>query len=85
MARITPRMATNPEVIAKELALFVSRIINSEWAKVNVGRMSITSAIREATVFHTPICQTYDEQLWTDYCKKLRPLKRPQGSSTIHD
>ncbi|EKM74565.1 hypothetical protein AGABI1DRAFT_133108 [Agaricus bisporus var. burnettii JB137-S8] len=38
MARITPRMATNPEVIAKELALFVSRIINSEWAEVNVGQ-----------------------------------------------
>ncbi|EKM73700.1 hypothetical protein AGABI1DRAFT_134237, partial [Agaricus bisporus var. burnettii JB137-S8] len=34
MARITPRMATNPEVIAKELALFVSRIINSKWAEV---------------------------------------------------
>ncbi|KAF7762549.1 hypothetical protein Agabi119p4_9142 [Agaricus bisporus var. burnettii] len=55
MARITPRMATNPEVIAKELALFVSRIINSEWAEVNVGRMSIASAIREAATYHTPI------------------------------
>ncbi|EKM73489.1 hypothetical protein AGABI1DRAFT_96260, partial [Agaricus bisporus var. burnettii JB137-S8] len=55
MARVTPRMATNPEAIAKELALFVSRIINSEWAEVNVGRMSIASAIREAAVFHTPI------------------------------
>ncbi|EKM73223.1 hypothetical protein AGABI1DRAFT_135297, partial [Agaricus bisporus var. burnettii JB137-S8] len=55
MARITPRMATNPEVIAKELALFVSRIINSEWAEVNVGRMSIASAIREAATYQTPI------------------------------
>ncbi|KAF7762584.1 hypothetical protein Agabi119p4_9177 [Agaricus bisporus var. burnettii] len=55
MARITPRMVTNPEVIAKELALFVSRIINSEWAEVNVGRMSIASAIREAATYHTPI------------------------------
>ncbi|KAF7760474.1 hypothetical protein Agabi119p4_11150 [Agaricus bisporus var. burnettii] len=55
MARVTPRMATNPEAIAKELALFVSRIINSEWAEVNVGRMSIASAIREAATFHTPI------------------------------
>ncbi|KAF7762577.1 hypothetical protein Agabi119p4_9170 [Agaricus bisporus var. burnettii] len=55
MARVTPRMATNPEAIAKELALFVSRIINSEWAEVNVGRMSIASAIREAAAFHTPI------------------------------
>ncbi|XP_006463074.1 hypothetical protein AGABI2DRAFT_119893 [Agaricus bisporus var. bisporus H97] len=33
--RVTPRMATNPNVIAKALALFVSRIINSEWADVN--------------------------------------------------
>ncbi|KAF7776747.1 hypothetical protein Agabi119p4_5140 [Agaricus bisporus var. burnettii] len=55
MACITPRMATNPEAIAKELALFVSRIINSEWAEVNVGRMSIASAIREAATYHTPI------------------------------
>ena len=45
MARITPRMATNPDAIARELALFVSRIINSEWADVNVGHMSIASAI----------------------------------------
>ncbi|KAF7761837.1 hypothetical protein Agabi119p4_9829 [Agaricus bisporus var. burnettii] len=48
MAHVTPRMATNPDIIAKELALFVSRIINSEWADVNVGHMSIASAIREA-------------------------------------
>ncbi|KAF7773657.1 hypothetical protein Agabi119p4_5824 [Agaricus bisporus var. burnettii] len=55
MARITPRMATNPEVIAKELALFVSRIINSEWAEVKVGHMSIATAIREAATYHTPV------------------------------
>ncbi|EKM74085.1 hypothetical protein AGABI1DRAFT_95882 [Agaricus bisporus var. burnettii JB137-S8] len=55
MARITPRMATNPEVIAKELALFVSRIINSEWAEVKVGHMSIASAIREAATYRTPV------------------------------
>ncbi|EKM74433.1 hypothetical protein AGABI1DRAFT_95642 [Agaricus bisporus var. burnettii JB137-S8] len=55
MARITPRMATNPEAIAKELALFVSRIINSEWAEVKVGHMSIASAIREAATYHTPV------------------------------
>ncbi|XP_006462023.1 hypothetical protein AGABI2DRAFT_118872 [Agaricus bisporus var. bisporus H97] len=55
MARVTPRMATNPDVIAKELALFVSRIINSEWADVNVGHMSIASAIREAATFQTPV------------------------------
>ncbi|EKM74169.1 hypothetical protein AGABI1DRAFT_133555 [Agaricus bisporus var. burnettii JB137-S8] len=48
MARVTPRMATNLGGITKELALFVSRIINSEWADVNVGKMSITSAIRDA-------------------------------------
>ncbi|XP_006456079.1 hypothetical protein AGABI2DRAFT_121980 [Agaricus bisporus var. bisporus H97] len=48
MARVTPRMATNPDVIAKELALFVGRIINSEWAKVRVGRESIASVIRNA-------------------------------------
>ncbi|XP_006463904.1 hypothetical protein AGABI2DRAFT_120697 [Agaricus bisporus var. bisporus H97] len=55
MARITPRMATNPDAIARELALFVSRIINSEWADVNVGHMSIASAIREAATFQTPL------------------------------
>ncbi|EKM74127.1 hypothetical protein AGABI1DRAFT_133604 [Agaricus bisporus var. burnettii JB137-S8] len=55
MARITPRMATNPEVIARELALFVSRIINSEWAEVKVGHMSIASAIREAATYQTPV------------------------------
>ncbi|EKM74505.1 hypothetical protein AGABI1DRAFT_133172 [Agaricus bisporus var. burnettii JB137-S8] len=55
MACITPRMATNPEVIAKELALFVSRIINSEWAEVKVGHMSIASAIREAATYQTPV------------------------------
>ncbi|KAF7783112.1 hypothetical protein Agabi119p4_2488 [Agaricus bisporus var. burnettii] len=55
MARITPRMATNPEAIAKELALFVSRIINSKWAEVKVGHMSIASAIREAATYHTPV------------------------------
>ncbi|EKM74397.1 hypothetical protein AGABI1DRAFT_133309, partial [Agaricus bisporus var. burnettii JB137-S8] len=55
MARVTPRMATNPEAIAKELALFVSRIINSEWAEVKVGHMSIASAIREAATYHTPV------------------------------
>ncbi|XP_006462024.1 hypothetical protein AGABI2DRAFT_118874 [Agaricus bisporus var. bisporus H97] len=55
MARITPRMATNPDAIARELALFVSRIINSEWADVNVGQMSIASAIREAATYHTPV------------------------------
>ncbi|KAF7776721.1 hypothetical protein Agabi119p4_5114 [Agaricus bisporus var. burnettii] len=55
MARITPRMATNPEAIAKELALFVSRIINSEWAEVKVGHMSIATAIREAATYHTPV------------------------------
>ncbi|KAF7773673.1 hypothetical protein Agabi119p4_5840 [Agaricus bisporus var. burnettii] len=48
MARITPRMATNPDAIAKELALFVCRIIKSEWADVNIGQMSIASAIKEA-------------------------------------
>ncbi|KAF7777775.1 hypothetical protein Agabi119p4_3847 [Agaricus bisporus var. burnettii] len=52
MARITPRMATNPDAITKELAIFVSRIINSE---VNVGHMSIASAIREAATYHTPV------------------------------
>ncbi|KAF7779141.1 hypothetical protein Agabi119p4_3486 [Agaricus bisporus var. burnettii] len=55
MARITPRMATNLDVIAKELALFVSKIINSEWAEVNVGHMSIASAIREAATYRTPV------------------------------
>ncbi|EKM73639.1 hypothetical protein AGABI1DRAFT_134364, partial [Agaricus bisporus var. burnettii JB137-S8] len=55
MAHITPRMATNPEAIAKELALFVSRIINSEWAEVKVGHMSIASAIREAATYQTPV------------------------------
>ncbi|EKM73970.1 hypothetical protein AGABI1DRAFT_133803, partial [Agaricus bisporus var. burnettii JB137-S8] len=55
MARVTPRMATNPEAIAKELALFVSRIINSEWAEVKVGHMSIASAIREAATYQTPV------------------------------
>ncbi|EKM75783.1 hypothetical protein AGABI1DRAFT_131860 [Agaricus bisporus var. burnettii JB137-S8] len=55
MARVTPRMATNPEAIAKELALFVSRIINSEWAEVKVGHMSIATAIREAATYHTPV------------------------------
>ncbi|EKM73866.1 hypothetical protein AGABI1DRAFT_133955 [Agaricus bisporus var. burnettii JB137-S8] len=55
MARVTPRMATNPEAIAKELALFVSRIINSEWAEVKVGHLSIASAIREAATYQTPV------------------------------
>ncbi|EKM81891.1 hypothetical protein AGABI1DRAFT_126247 [Agaricus bisporus var. burnettii JB137-S8] len=55
MARITPRMATNPEAIAKELATFVSRIINSEWAEVKVGHKSIASAIREAATYQTPV------------------------------
>ncbi|EKM82911.1 hypothetical protein AGABI1DRAFT_125379 [Agaricus bisporus var. burnettii JB137-S8] len=55
MARVTPRMATNPEAIAKELALFVSRIINSEWAEVKVRHMSIATAIREAATYHTPV------------------------------
>ncbi|XP_006458391.1 hypothetical protein AGABI2DRAFT_115420 [Agaricus bisporus var. bisporus H97] len=55
MARITPRIATNPDAIARELALFVSRIINSEWADVNVGHMSIASAIREAATYQTPV------------------------------
>ncbi|KAF7773611.1 hypothetical protein Agabi119p4_5778 [Agaricus bisporus var. burnettii] len=55
MARITPRMATNLEAIAKELALFVSRIINSDRAEVKVGHMSIASAIREAATYHTPV------------------------------
>ncbi|KAF7768478.1 hypothetical protein Agabi119p4_7721 [Agaricus bisporus var. burnettii] len=48
MARITPRMATNPDAIAFELAKFVGRLINSEWAEVKVGHESIASVIREA-------------------------------------
>ncbi|KAF7768494.1 hypothetical protein Agabi119p4_7737 [Agaricus bisporus var. burnettii] len=55
VACITPRMATNPDTIARELALFISRIINSEWANVNVGQMSIASAIREAATYQTPV------------------------------
>ncbi|EKM73978.1 hypothetical protein AGABI1DRAFT_133792 [Agaricus bisporus var. burnettii JB137-S8] len=55
MAHITPRMATNPDAITKELAIFASRIINSEWAEVNVGHMFIASAIKEAATYHTPV------------------------------
>ncbi|XP_006458386.1 hypothetical protein AGABI2DRAFT_141244 [Agaricus bisporus var. bisporus H97] len=48
MARITPRMATNLDAIAKELAIFISKIIDSEWADVRVGKESIVLAIRQA-------------------------------------
>ncbi|XP_006459852.1 hypothetical protein AGABI2DRAFT_116799 [Agaricus bisporus var. bisporus H97] len=55
MARITPRMATNPDAIAFELAKFVGRLINSEWAEVKVGHESIASVIREAATYRTPV------------------------------
>ncbi|EKM73857.1 hypothetical protein AGABI1DRAFT_96036, partial [Agaricus bisporus var. burnettii JB137-S8] len=55
MARITPRMATNPDAIAIELAKFVGRLINSEWAEVKVGHESIVSVIREAATYRTPV------------------------------
>ncbi|KAF7776738.1 hypothetical protein Agabi119p4_5131 [Agaricus bisporus var. burnettii] len=55
MARITPRMATNPDAIAFELAKFMGRLINSEWAEVKVGHESIVSVIREAATYRTPV------------------------------
>ncbi|KAF7768486.1 hypothetical protein Agabi119p4_7729 [Agaricus bisporus var. burnettii] len=55
MARITPRMATNPDAITFELAKFVGRLINSEWAEVKVGHESIASVIREAATYRTPV------------------------------
>ncbi|EKM73707.1 hypothetical protein AGABI1DRAFT_134223, partial [Agaricus bisporus var. burnettii JB137-S8] len=55
IARITPRMATNPDAIAFELAKFMGRLINSEWAEVKVGHESIVSVIREAATYRTPV------------------------------
>ncbi|KAF7763809.1 hypothetical protein Agabi119p4_8346 [Agaricus bisporus var. burnettii] len=55
MAHITPRMATNPDAITIELAKFVGRLINSEWAEVKVGHESIVSVIREAATYRTPV------------------------------
>ncbi|EKM75770.1 hypothetical protein AGABI1DRAFT_132001 [Agaricus bisporus var. burnettii JB137-S8] len=55
IARITPRMATNPDAIAFELAKFLGRLINSEWAEVKVGHESIVSVIREAATYRTPV------------------------------
>lgn len=47
ITRITPRMTSNPDVIARELTVFIGRIINSEWADVKVGQESIVSVIKQ--------------------------------------